>query len=168
MRAFIIGIPILLTITILQSTVLNNIRFLEGGMDVMLIAVTAWSLVQRGNDGPLWALAGGVMADSFSGGPPGTITLALAIVTFVIALTEGRFYKANIIAALLFSVLGTLIFHLVCLSFLAINGYTVNFGETLALSTFPSAVLNFLLMLPAYQAAKWLSLMTAPPKVEIG
>jgi rod shape-determining protein MreD len=168
MRSIILGIPILIAIAILQSSLLNNLRFLNGGMDVMLIVVTAWSLVQRGSDGPLWAFAGGVLADSFSGGPPGAITFSLVMVTFLVAVTEGRFYKANIIAALLFSVLGTLVFHLLYLIALAVSGHPVDFAETLALATFPSAVLNFLLMFPTYQAAKWLSTLIAPPKVEIG
>lgn len=168
MRSLVVGIPILAAIAVLHSTVSNNIRFFNGGLDVMLVVVMAWSLVQRGNDGPLWAFIGGVLADSFSGGPAGAITLSLAMVTFLIALTEGRFYKANIIVASLFSVLGTLMYHLIYLTTLAISGYPVNFAETLALATFPSAVLNFLLMLPTYQAAKWLSALIAPPKVEIG
>ncbi len=168
MRSLIVGLPILAAIAVLQTTLLHGVRFLNGGLDVMLIVVTAWSLVQRGNDGPLWAFAGGVLADSFSGGPAGAITLSLVMVTFLIALTEGRFYKANIVVASLFSVLGTLVYHLIYLVVLAAGGYPVNFAETLALATFPSAVLNFLLMLPAYQAAKWLSVLVSPPKVEIG
>lgn len=168
MRSLIVGIPILIVIAILQSSVLFNIRFLRGGLDLMLIVVTAWSLVRRGNDGPVWAFVGGVLADSFSGGPEGAITLSLVLVSFVIALTEGRFYKANIVVASLFSVLGTLQYHLIYLSALAVGGYPVNFAETLALGTFPSAVLNFLLMLPAYQASKWLSTLITPPAVDIG
>jgi rod shape-determining protein MreD len=168
MRSLLLALPILTIVAILQSAVFSHITFLRGGFDVMLIVVVAWSLVQRGNDGPAWALVGGVLSDALSGGPPGAITLSLAAVTFFIALTEGRFYQTNWPVALLASVLSTLIYHLIYLALLALAGRPVNWADTLTLSTFPSAILNFLLMLPAYQAAKWLAVFTAPPKVEIG
>ncbi|HKZ71188.1 MAG TPA: rod shape-determining protein MreD [Anaerolineales bacterium] len=168
MRSLIFALPILAVVAVLQSAVFSHIRFLSGGFDVMLIVVVAWSLAQRGNDGPVWAFVGGVLSDALSGGPPGAITLSLAVVTFFIALTEGRFYKANWPVALLASVLSTLMYHLIYLALLALAGRPVSFADTLTLTTFPSAILNFLLMLPAYQAAKWLAVLTTPPKVEIG
>ena len=168
MRTLFIAIPLLLLVAVLQSTIFYHIRFFEGGFDVMLIVVTAWSLVQRGNEGPVWAFVGGVIADALSGGPPGAITLGLAGVTVFIAATEGRFYKANWPVALIASVLGTLVYHLIYLIVIALSGYPVNFVDALATATFPSAILNFVLMLPVYQAAKWLAARVAPPKVEIG
>jgi rod shape-determining protein MreD len=168
MRTIYLALPILLLVALLQATIFTRIRVLGGGFDVMLIVVVAWSLVQRGNDGPLWALVGGLFADAFSGGPPGAFTLALTSVALVIALTEGRFYKTNWPVAFIASVLGTLIYQLLYLVVLAIFGHPLNLIDVLALSTFPSAILNLLLMLPTYQAAKWLSAVVSPPKVEIG
>jgi rod shape-determining protein MreD len=168
MRTIYLAVPVLLVAAGLQATIFAHIRFLNGGFDLVLIIVLAWSLVQRGNDGPVWALVGGLFADALSGGPPGAFTLALAGVTLAVALTEGRFYKTNFIVALIASVLGTLLFHLIYLTVLIAFGYPINFTDALALSTFPSAILNFLLMLPAYQTAKWLSALVNPPKVDIG
>lgn len=168
MRTIYVAVPVLLLAAALQASVFNRIRFLSGGFDLVLIIVLAWSLVQRGNDGPVWALVGGLFADVLSGGPPGAFTLALSVVTLAVALTEGRFYKTNFIVALIASVLGTLLFHLLYLTVLIAFGYPINLTDALALSTFPSAILNFLLMMPVYQAAKWLSAIVNPPKVDIG
>jgi rod shape-determining protein MreD len=168
MRAFLLSIPLLILAAIAQSTVLYQVRFLNGHLDLILTIVVAWSLVQRTNQGPVWALVGGIATDTLSGGPPGATTLSLAAVAFVIALTEGRFYRANWPVALIASVLGTLIYHLLYLAILAANGYPVNFAEALATVTFPSAILNVLLMLPVYQTTKWLAVRVAPPKVELG
>jgi len=168
MRSIYLAIPILLVAATLQATVLAHIHFLNGGFDLVFIIVLAWSLVQRGNDGPIWALVGGLFADALSGGPPGAFTLALAMVALSIALTEGRFYKTNWLVALIASVLGTLLYHLIYLLVIIVFGYPINLTDALALSTFPSAILNLLLMLPAYQSAKWLSALVNPPKVDIG
>ncbi|MEK6572933.1 MAG: rod shape-determining protein MreD [Chloroflexota bacterium] len=167
MRSLIIALPILPVIAILQSAVFPHIRFLNGGFDVMLIVVLAWSLVQRGNDGPIWAFIGGLLGDVLSGGPMGAMTLGLVSVTLLIALTEGRFYKSNWPVALLASVLGTLVYHLIYLIVLGLSGHPVNLADDLTLVTLPSAILNALLMLPMYQTAKWLAAQVAPPKVEL-
>lgn len=168
MRSLVLAFPILLVLAVLQAAILVRIRFLNGGVDLLLIMVIAWSLVQRGNDGPLWAFVAGLIADGLSGGPPGAFTLALTGVALCIALTEGRFYKTNWPVALIASVLGTLVYHLLYLTVLAVFGRSVNWSDILALSTFPSAIMNLLLMLPTYQTAKWLSARVAPPRVEIG
>ncbi len=168
MRTLLPAIPILAAAAVLQSAFLARLRFLNGAADLVLMIVVAWSLVQRGNAGPVWALVGGVIADSLSGGPPGAITLSLVLVTLAITLTEGRFYRANWPVAMVTSVLSTLLYHLIYLAMLALADHPVDFANTLALVTFPSAILNFLLMFPVYQAAKWLAVLVAPPKVEIG
>ncbi len=168
MRSLIFGLPILIVVAVLQSTVLYHVRFIGGSFDTMLIIVLAWSLAQRGNDGLIWAFVGGLIADSLSAGPPGAITLSLVGVIAVISVTEGRFYKANWPVAMISSVLGTLIYHLIYLLVLAISGYPVNLIDTIAVVTFPSAILNFLLMLPTYQTARVVARLAAPPKVELG
>lgn len=168
MRTIYVAVPVLLVAAILQSTVLARIHVISGGFDLVLVIVLAWSLVQRGNDGPVWALVGGLLADTLSGGPPGAFTLALSTVALVVAFTEGRFYKTNFIVALIAAVLGTLLYHLIYLTLIIVFGYPINLSDALALSTFPSAILNLLLMVPTYQAAKWLALLVNPPKVEIG
>lgn len=168
MRTFYLALPVLLLAAVLQATIFAHIRVLGGGFDVMLIVVVAWSLVQRDSDGPAWAFIGGLFADALSGGPPGAMTLALTTVTLAIALTEGRFYKSNWPVALIASVLSTLVYQLIYLVVLLISGRSINVIDALAVTTFPSAILNLLLMLPTYQTAKWLSAVVSPPKVEIG
>lgn len=168
MRSLVFGIPVLLLVAVLQSTVLYHVRFINGSFDTMLIVVLAWSLAQRGNDGLIWALVGGIIADSLSAGPTGAITFSLVAVIALISVTEGRFYKANWLVAMISSVLGTLVYHLIYLVALAFSGYPVNLIEMLAVVTFPSAILNFLLMLPTYQTARLVARLTAPPRVELG
>jgi len=166
MRSLPIAIPLLALAAMLQAAVLTHVRFLGGGFDLVLVLVLAWNLVQRNIDGPVWALIGGLLADTLSGGPFGASTLGLTLLSLTISLTEGRFYQANMLVALLASLIGTIFYHLIYLSVLALAGRTVNLADALTLVTLPSTILNFLLMLPVYQAAKWLSWQIAPPPVK--
>lgn len=168
MRALLLAVPLLTVAAVLQSAVFNHVRFLNGGFDLILIAVVAWSLAQHGNEGPVWGFVGGLFADTLSGGPMGAMTLGLVSVAALIIITEGRFYKANWPVAMLASVLGTLMHHLIYLTVLAFSGRPVQLADQLTLVTLPSSILNFLLMLPMYQSAKWLAAQIAPPQVEIG
>jgi rod shape-determining protein MreD len=152
---------------ILQSTVVTHLRLLEGGFNLTLIVVLAWNLVQRESSGPLWAFLGGVLADTFSGGPFGAATFALVACSLVIALTEGRFYQTNWVIAVAASVVGTILYHLLYLILLATANHPVAWADALTLTTLPSTILNLLLMLPVYQSAKWLKRQVAAPQVEI-
>jgi len=167
MRSLIIAIPLLAFVAILQSAVVSRFRFLNGGFDLMLVVVLAWNLVQRENDGPVWAFLGGLLADALSGGPLGAAAFGLASISLIIALTEGRFYQTNWIVAVLASLAGTIFYHLLYLAVLAVAGRPVSWADALTLTTLPSTIMNLILMLPVYQAAKWLARQLAAPQVEI-
>ncbi|MBI3242359.1 MAG: rod shape-determining protein MreD [Chloroflexi bacterium] len=167
MRSLFIAVPLLAFIAILQSAILTRFRILGGGFDLMLVVVLAWNLVQRENDGPLWAFIGGLLADVLSGGPLGASAFSLTTLSLIIAFSEGRFYQANWIVAVLASIVGTILYHLLYLSVLALTNHPVNFADTLALVTLPSTILNLLLMLPVYQATKRLVAQVSSPQVEI-
>ena len=167
MRSLIIAVPLLAFVAILQSAVITRFRLLGGGFDLMLVVVLAWNLVRRENDGPIWALIGGLLADVLSGGPLGAATFGLASLSLIIAISEGRFYQANWIVAVLASIVGTIFYHLLYLLVLAVAGHPVNLADTLTLVTLPSTILNLLLMLPVYQVAKRLAAQVSAPQVEI-
>jgi rod shape-determining protein MreD len=167
MRSLIIAVPLLAFVAILQSTVVARFRLLNGGFDLMLVVVLAWNLVQRENDGPVWAFIGGLLADALSGGPLGAAAFGLVSMSLIIAFTEGRFYQTNWIVAVLASLVGTIFYHLLYLAVLAITGHRVGWADALTLATLPSTLMNLLLMLPTYQAAKWLARQLAAPQVEI-
>ena len=167
MRSLIIAVPLLAFVAILQSAVITRFRLLGGGFDLMLVVVLAWNLVRRENDGPIWALIGGLLADVLSGGPLGAATFGLASLSLIIAISEGRFYQANWIVAVLASIVGTIFYHLLYLLALAVAGHPVNLADALTLVTLPSTILNLLLMLPVYQVVKRLAAQVSTPQVEI-
>ena len=167
MRGLLIAAPLLFVVAVLQTTIVNRFRLLGGGFDLMLIVVLAWNLVQRENSGPIWAFVGGLFADAVSGGPFGAATLALVTCSFIIALTEGRFYQANWVVAVAASLAGTIFYHLLYLLLLTLGGHPVQWADALTLVTLPSTILNLMLMLPTYQTAKWLAAQVAEPHVEI-
>ncbi len=168
MRSLPIALPVLIAAAVLQSAIVTHFRFLQGSFDVVLVVVLAWNLAQHESDGPLWALLGGLLADLLSGGPLGAATLALLALSLLIALTEGRLYHGNWAVALLVSLVGTILYHLLYLAVLSLTGVPVQWDEALTRVTLPSTILNLLLMLPTFQIAKWLADQIYPPAVELG
>ena len=168
MRSLPIALPVLILAAILQSTIVTHFRFLQGGFDLVLVVVLAWNLAQRENDGPMWALIGGVLADLLSGGPMGAATLALVALSLLIALTEGRLYRGNWAVALLVSLVGTILYHLLYLAVLSLTGISVQWDDALTRVTLPSTILNLMLMMPTFQIAKWIANQIYPPPVELG
>jgi len=167
MRRLIIAVPLLALVAILQSAVVTRFRILGGGFDLLLVVVLAWNLVQRESDGPIWAFIGGLLADVLSGGPLGASAFSLTTISLIIAFSEGRFYQTNWIVAVLASIVGTILYHLLYLSVLALTGHLVNWADTLTLVTLPSTILNLLLMLPVYQTAKRLATQVSVAGVEM-
>ncbi len=168
MRSLPIALPVLIAAAVLQSAVVTHFRFLQGSFDLVLVVVLAWNLAQRKSDGPMWALCGGLLADLLSGGPFGAATLALLALSLLIALTEGRLYHGNWAVALLVSLIGTILYHLLYLAVLSLTGVPVKWDDALTRVTLPSTILNLMLMLPTFQIAKWMADQIYPPPVELG
>ena len=84
MRSLIFGIPILAVISVMQSSLLHSVRFLDGGFDITLVVILAWNLVRREPDAPVWAFIAGLFTDVLSGGAMGAATFAMTIISLVI------------------------------------------------------------------------------------
>ncbi|MEK7442887.1 MAG: rod shape-determining protein MreD [Chloroflexota bacterium] len=165
MRSLIIGIPLLALISVMQSTLLHSVRFLDGSVDMALVVVLAWNLVRREADAPLWAFFAGVFADALSGGAIGAATFAMTTISLVISFTEGRFYQANLPVALLVSLVGTIFYHLLYLLTLSIRGQPIQWADAITLGILPSALLNLILIVPIYRIALWAVKLLKPREI---
>jgi rod shape-determining protein MreD len=155
MRSLIIGIPLLALISVMQSSLLHSFRFLDGGFDVALVVILAWNLVRREADAPVWAFIAGMFADMLSGGAFGAATFSMTAVSLIISFTEGRFYQANLPLALLVSLVGTILYHLLYLLTLSLVGHPVQWADAITLSVLPSALFNLILIVPVYRVTHW-------------
>lgn len=165
--AYIIGIPLLLILTILQSTVMVHIHLLEGRPDLVLLAVVSWSLAGRAEEAMTWGVLGGLLLDLLSGYPLGSTALALVLIAFLVSLAEGRLWEVNLVLPLGVMLAASLVYHGLALLTLPFLGRQIDLLFAAGRVILPSTFLNMLIALPAFQLARGLRNRLFPPEVEI-
>ena len=167
MTTYLLGLPLLALAAVIQATVLSRYHLLGGTLDLVLLLTLSWTLVGERQGGPGWGLIGGLFLDLLSGGPFGAHALSLVIVAYGASLTEGRFWRSHVLLPLATVLLGTVMYHLIYLLFLAASGHSVDWSASLAQVTLPAALINTLLMLPVYHLVRWLHAVLHPAPVRI-
>ncbi|NIM95954.1 MAG: rod shape-determining protein MreD [Anaerolineales bacterium] len=165
--AYLIGIPILAILAILQSVVFNDIKLLDGRTDLILLAVVTWGIVGRPREALVWALVGGLFLDLLSGVPLGTTSIILIVITFLVSFSEGRFWESHFLMPMGVILAASLLYYVLSMAIIWIIGHELDFNMTLFRIILPSTFLNLLLILPATQLARSLRQSLYPPEVSI-
>jgi rod shape-determining protein MreD len=165
--AVALGIPILAALAILQSSLLSQVRLLEGAPDLILVAVIGWALTGRAEESMILGFIGGIFLDLLSGVPFGVTALALVIVTYVVSASENRFWGTHPLLQMAATLLSSGIFHAVIILSLVLTGRSIDFNILVSRVLLPTVFLNLLLVLPAVQFAEFLRRNLYPPEVEI-
>ncbi len=160
-----IAIPLLALTSLLQTTILRQIPFLDGSVDLLLLAVVCWSLL-RPEEGMGWALAAGFFSDIFTGGPFGLTPIAYLLTAFCVGLLHGRLRTHSPIAVMAIALFGTVLAHLAMIAMLALFGRSFDFGYVLTYVTLPTAFLNTVLSVPVYLGLRRLHVIGMPVLVE--
>lgn len=147
---------ILVGSALLQSTVMPRITVLGMHPDLLLMAVTSWSLLRGSEEGMLWALIGGVALDLFSGAPFGVYSLSLLLIGFAAGLGQRSMLRFDILAPILMIPLSTLVYVLVTMALLSLLGWEVEWGARLRTVLLPSILVNSLGMPFVYLPARLL------------
>lgn len=147
--AWLLAVPLLFLLALLQSAVLRQIPFLDGGLDLLLLVVICWNLLDP-EEGLVWALLAGVFADLFTGGPAGVTPIAYLLAGFMIGQLHGRLRTDSPSVVMAIALFGTVIAHLALIALLMLLGRTMDAGFALAYITLPTAFLNTLCAIPVY------------------
>jgi rod shape-determining protein MreD len=118
-------IPLLMAAAILQSTALGRIQVFNVKPDLALIMVICGTLVFGIRHSIVWAFAGGVAIDLFSGGPFGVSSLALMAAALVASPGHRTLSRFNLFVPLAAAALGTLAYGLTYMGLLALLNVTV-------------------------------------------
>jgi rod shape-determining protein MreD len=165
--AYIVGIPILMLLAVIQATVLSSLRLLDGAPDLIFLAMVAWALTGNSRQAMAGALFGGLLIDLLSGLPLGATAIIMVIVVYLVSLTAGRFWEANLLMPLTTVLWSSLLYHGLSLAVLLALGRTLDLSFALGRVILPSTFLNLILALPAAQAASSLADTLYPPEVQI-
>jgi rod shape-determining protein MreD len=162
---YLVGVPLMLFAAVCQSTVLAQLRFFGGTLDLVLVLTLSWALTGEWQGGAIWGLVGGLGLDLLSGAPLGLTAVAQMTVAYLASLTEGRLWRSHVLLPLAAILIGSAIYHLITLILLNLTDNPIPIWESLWRITLPSVLINTVLMLPGYFFIRWLRYVVEPPAV---
>ncbi len=164
---YLIGIPLMAGLAVLQASALSHLRLLEGRPDLALLAVVGWALTGRGQQAMAWGFFGGLFLDLVSGMPLGVTSAALVLVGLAVSASEGRFWGVHPLMQLAAVLIGSAILYALTLAALLLSGRPLDLLRAVSSVVLPGTFLNLLLALPAVQLAEGLQGFLFPPKVSV-
>jgi rod shape-determining protein MreD len=165
--AYLIGIPLLIVLAILQTTVFADIHFFDGRPDIILLAILGWGLAGGDRGSMVWGFVGGILLDAFSGLPLGSSAISLVAIAFLVSLYTGRVWEANLLMPLGITLGASVFYHTLSLGWLFIMGRTIDLPFSYTRVILPSTILNMILILPVYQFMLGLYRRLYPAEIEI-
>ena len=150
MLANFIAIPVMLVLTILQITAVSRIVLFNGTADLVLLAVAAWGVRERGKNVFLWAFIGGVMVSFTSAMPLFTPIIPYMVIALIARIFQDRLWQAPILSLIIVVFAGTLFQHIFSIVLIQLDGVNLGFIESIQTVTLPSLLLNFFFLFPIY------------------
>lgn len=149
-------------IALIQDAALTRVAILGSRPDLVFLVVVGWAFMRGSVEGAVWAFIGGLLLDVFSGGPFGSMTLALLLVAVFVGRQWGRELGSVILQLVLLTLVSCFAYHALLLLTLSGTGHVVDWGYSLAQVAAPSAFLNALLAPFVYWPLAWLDRSTRP------
>lgn len=149
-------VPLLVTVALLQTTIVPRLVVWGVHIDLPLVVVVNWSLLQGSREGMIWGFTAGLVVDLFSGAPFGAATLSMLAVGFLSGLGHATVFRARIVLYLGTVFLATVLYGLLFLLVVWISGATVIWLESFWRILLPSAVLNTAITPVVFIILRWL------------
>ncbi len=150
MLANFIAIPIMLVLTILQITAVSRIVLFNGTADLVLLAVAAWGVRERGKNVFLWAFIGGLLISFTSALPLFTPIIPYMVIALIARIFQDRLWQAPILSLIIVVFTGTLFQHIFNILVIQLKGVNIGFIQSIQSVTLPSLLLNFFFLFPVY------------------
>lgn len=165
--AILVGIPLFVVLTWLQSVIIINIKLLNGSADIILITLVAWGIHERVTSAWQWAIIGGLLICLVSGMPFMLPLFSYLIITAITRFIHKRIWQTPILAMFFITGIGTIIQHSLSIFALQFTSYKIGWEEGLSLITLPSLALNLMFTLPIYLIVTDLANWIYPVEIEI-
>jgi rod shape-determining protein MreD len=144
-RRIVVLILALTAASILQSTIASRPILLGARVDLVLLLVVTYSVIQGVGEGLLGGLFGGFVVDVLSAVPFGSAMIGMGMIAVLTGIGKSNVYRANVLIPLVAVFLATVFYHAFLMLALQADGRAVDWMATLALQTIPGACLNALL-----------------------
>ncbi len=161
----IIAFPLLGLAVILQSSLVSEMRLLQGYADLPMLIIAAWALQERVDSAWHWAAIACLFIGFVSGLPWITFVIGYFGIVLIARILQRRVWQAPLLA--MFSVVfaGTLLMHTLSFIVLTLSGTTFSLADVSTLITLPTLLLNMLFSIPAYTLMRDLSYWVYPAEV---
>jgi len=155
-----ISIPVMLILSVLQMTAISRITLLSGSADIILIAIAAWGIREKGSGVYVWALIGGLLISFASAVPFPAPLVPYLFTAFLARGIQSRLWQSPILSMIAVVAVGTIFQHLFSILILQFKGLEIGLMEGLRSVTMPSLRLNFLFLFPVFSLindlARWI------------
>lgn len=165
--AIFLAIPILGLMVILQSAIFSQIHLLNGTLDLVLLALIAWSVQERVTTTWHWSIIAGLLASFATALPAPAVVLAYVSAAAIARFMQRIFWQRPLLAMVTATFLATLATQAITMATLIIGGTSLPLLETFYLITVPSALLNLLLAVPFYALINDIAEWLYPETIEI-
>ena len=145
-----LSLPILMVVVALQTTLVPQIRFWDGGPDLVFLCVLVWSVHAPLEQSVAWALVGGVMQDLMSVAPVGMSSIGLVVIVFVVSSIARQVNRVGILILAGLVLAGSLFQQVSVWSLFAIWGFRVDLLDDFGFVIVPTIVYNLVLIWPVY------------------
>jgi rod shape-determining protein MreD len=147
---YVLSLPILGLLVILQVAVFSNLQVLNGTADIVLLTIIAWSLQEKVRNGWLWALIGGGLISLISAVPLAPHLIGYLLIAVLCHIIKRRIWQIPALAMFFVTSVGTVFVKLLVLGILIFMGTRLEWIESINLVILPSVLLNLVLALPVF------------------
>jgi rod shape-determining protein MreD len=146
--AYLLALPVLIVITILQTSIISRLPILQGTADLMMLTLIAWALQEKVKNAWVWTVIGGLFISLVSAMPLPVILTGYLIITGVARIFRRQVWQAPILALFLTILGGTILMNGLYILFLRFSGSPIPLLDSLTLVVLPGILLNILLAIP--------------------
>jgi hypothetical protein len=162
---YLLGIPFLVFLIMLQTAVVSTLPLLHGTADLVLLVLVAWALQDRVPSAIEWGAIGGLMVGGI-GATPFWVPLGAYLSAVSLArLLRRRVWQTPLLAMFITTIAGSLAIHVFTWAVLRIQGVPLPILESLNQVVLPATLLNLLLALPVYALVSDLAQSVYPEEV---
>ena len=136
--------------TIIQSSLLSQVRILNGMSDLILLFLISWLHFDKTRYKWILAIIAAIFSGMISAIPFWVFIPIYLLITFVIGLIHQRVWQAPLVVLFLSTILAGGIMYISQLVYLLVTGVPIPISEGFNLVILPSVVFNLILILPVY------------------
>lgn len=147
---FLIGLPLLTVLVILQTSVVSRIGISNGSMDLVMICLVSYGLMKGARNTILWFTIAGLLLALISAVPLLYPVIPYVIIAFLLDYLRQRIWSNSLLLMLVLMFAGTLILHTFTFISVSISMHALPLMQSFTQVTLPSLAMNILFGLPLF------------------